>query len=154
MRGLVLSLSRLSPILLVSLLVLSTHLLWAQRKSPPEEIPVQLFDAPTQLVAVSEAQTLLHFNYRGLPLSFRQNQSQTESWMRFFPPDNTGDYGRPLTFASTYGNVHHETLNTADELEYYGYHIPWAGSLIVRICQQAKVQPHVTRVLKVLRPRF
>jgi len=154
MRGSVLSLSRLSPILLVSFLVLSTHLLWAQRKPPPEEIPVQLFDAPTQLVVVSEAQTRLHFAYRGLPLSFNQNQSPTESRMRFFLPDNRVDYGLPLTFASTYDKVHHETLNSADELEYYGHHIPWAGSFIVRICKQAKVHPHVTRVLSVLRPKF
>ena len=41
MRGLVLSLSRLSPILLVSLLMLSTHLLWAQRASTLEESAVQ-----------------------------------------------------------------------------------------------------------------
>ena len=38
MRGLVLSLSHLSSILLVSLLVLSTHLLWAQRKSPLAQV--------------------------------------------------------------------------------------------------------------------
>jgi hypothetical protein len=185
MRGLVLSLSHLSSILLVSLLVLSTHLLWAQRKSPLEEIPVQLFDTPAQLATVSEAQTHLHFTYKGLPLSFRQNQGQTESWMRFFPPHNTGDYRPPtntkavldqatrtaelraeekyfigsapskwLTFAPTYGKVHHEAIYRVDELEYYRHHIPWAGSLIVRICRQAKAHPHVTHVLKVLRPQF
>ena len=182
MRGLLLSLSHLSPILLVSLLVLSTHLSWAQRKSPLEEIPVQLLDTPAQLATVSEA---LHFTDRGLPLSFTQNQGQTESWMRFFPPHNTSDYRLPtntkavldqatrtaelrgkekyflssapskwLTFAPPYGKAHHETLDSVDELEYYAHHIPRAGSLIVRICQQAKVHPHVTRVLKVLRPQF
>jgi hypothetical protein len=180
MRGLVLSLSHLSPILLVSLLVLSTHLLWAQRKSPLEEIPVQLLDTPAQLAIVSEA---LHFTDRGLPLSFPQNQGQTESWKKFFPAYNTGGYRSPtnavldrvtrmaglrseekyftgstpskwLTFVPTYGNVHVETIYRVDELEYYGHQIPWAGSLMLRICQQAKVHPHVTRVLKVLRPRF
>ncbi len=156
MRGLVLSLSHLSPILLVSLLVLSTHLSWAQRKSSLEEIPLQLPDAPSQLATVSEAQTHLHFTYRGrgLPLSFKQSQGQTESWMRFFPHHNAADYRLPLTFAPTYGKVHHETLYRVDELEYYGHHIPWASPLIVRVCQQAKIHPHVTRALKVLRPRF
>jgi hypothetical protein len=185
MRGLVLALSHLSSILLVSLLVLSTHSLWAQRKSFLEEIPVQRFDTPAQFATGSEAQTHLHFTYRGLPLSFRQNQGQTESWMRFFPDHNTGDYRLPtdskavldqatrtaelrgeekyligsapskwLTFAPTNGKAHHETIYRVDELEYYAHHVPWAGSLIVRICQQAKVHPHVTRVLKVLRPRF
>ena len=183
MRGLVPSLSHLSSILLVSLLVLSTHLLWAQRKSPLEEIPVQLFDAPSQLATVSEAQTHLQFTYRGLPLSF-ENQGQTESWMRFFSHHTDEDHlptntkavldqaigtaelrgkekyfigsapSKWLTFAPTYGKVHHETIYRVDELEYYGHHIPLVGSLIVRICQQAKVHPHVTRVLKVLRPQF
>jgi hypothetical protein len=185
MRGLVLSLSHLCSILLVSLLVPSTYLLWAQRKSPLEEIPVQLVDAPSQLATVSKVQTHLHFTDRGLPPSFRQNQVQAESGMRFFAAYNAGDYRLPtntkavldqatrtaelrgeekyfigsapskwLTFALTYGKVHHETIYGANELEYYGRHIPWAGSLIVRICQQARVHPHVTRVLKVLRPQF
>jgi hypothetical protein len=180
MRGLVLSLSHLSPILLVSLLVLSTHLLWAQRKSPREEIPVQLFDAPAQLATVSEAPTHLHF--RGLPLSFEQHRRQTESLMRLYP-NPIGDFRPPintkavldqstgtpelrgkekyfigsapskwLTFAPTYGKVHHEMTYGVDELEYYAHHIPWAGSFIVRICQQAKAHPHVTRVLKILLP--
>jgi len=185
MRDLFLSFSHPSPILLVGLLVLSTHLLWAQRKSPLEEIPIQLFDTPAHFATVSETQTHLHFTYRELPVSFRQNQGQTESSIRSFRPYNTGDYRLPtntkaeldqatrtadlrgeekyfvgsapskwLTFAPTYGKVHHETIYGADELEYYGRHIPWVGSLIVRVCQQAKVHPQVTRVLKVLRPQF
>jgi hypothetical protein len=180
MRGLVLSLSHLSLILLVSLLVLSTHLLWAQRQSPLEKIPVQILDAPAQLATVSEAPTHLHF--RGLSLSFGQNQSQTELWMRF-RPNPIGDYRPPinteamldqtsrtpelrgrekyfigsapskwLTFAPTYGKIPHEMIYSVDEVEYYAHRIPWAGALIVRICQQAKVHPHVTRVLKILLP--
>ena len=183
MRGLVFSLSHLSPILLVSILVLSTHLLWGQRESPVEEIPVQLFDAPSQIATLSEAQTHLHFTYIGLPLSLEQNQGNTESWRRFSSYQNVRDYRLPtntkavpdqatgtadlrgenkyfigsapsegLTFA--HGKVHHEMIYRVDELEYYGHRIPWVGSLIVRISQQAKVHPHVTRVLKVIRPQF
>ena len=185
MRGLILSLSHLSSILLVGFFVLSTHLLWAQGKPPLEAPPAQLFDAPSQLATVSEAQTHLPFTDRGLPPSFRQNQGQTESWMRFFPPYNKGDYRLPtnteaaldqaartaelrgeekysidsapskwLTFAPIYGKVHHETIYSVDQPEYYAQHIPWAGSFILRICRQAKVHPHVTRVLKAFRPQF
>lgn len=185
MRGLGLSLPHLSSILLVSLLVLSTQLLWAQGKSRLQTIPVQLFDGPSQLAPVSEAQTHRPFTYRGLPLSFRQNQGQAESWMRFSPPYNTGHYRLPintetvldqaartaelpgkkkyfignasskwLTFAPAHGKVHPETSDRVDEVEYYAQHIPWAGSLILRIRQQAKVHPHVTRVLKVFQPKF
>jgi len=184
MRGVVLSLSHLSSILLVSLLVLSTHVLWAQRTSTLEESAVQIPDAPSRVATVSEAQTHLHLTYKGLPLSFKQNQGQTESWMRFFP-DHTG-YDRLsintnavlnrytgtaefwgknkyfidsapnkwMTFAPTFGNVHHETIHGAKDLEHYGHHIPWAGSVIERIGQQAKAHPHVTSVLKTVHPRF
>ena len=184
MRGLVPSLSHLSSILLVSLLVLSTHVLWSQGTSTPEDSAVQLPDAPSWVAAVSEAQTHFHLTYKGLPLSFRQNQGQTESWIRFFP-DHTGydrlsinastmlnqDSGTAefwgknkyfigstpakwMTFAPTLGHAHHETIHGANDLEYYGHHIPWAGSVILRIGQQAKAHPHITTVLKSVHPKF
>jgi hypothetical protein len=184
MRGLVLSLSHLSSILLVSLLVLYAHVLWAQRTSTLEESAVQLPDAPSQVATVSEAQTQLYLTYKGLPLSFKQNQGQTESWMRFFP-DQTG-YDSPsinantalnqhtgtaefwcktkyfmgsvptkwMTFARTLGHVPHETIHGADDFEYYGHHVPWAGSVMLRIGQQARAHPHITSVLKTVHPRF
>jgi hypothetical protein len=168
MRGLLLSLSHFSSILLVSLFVLCTHPLWAQRTSTVEESAVQLPDAP------SEAQTRLRLTYKGLPLSFKQNQGQAESWMRFFP-DRTG-YDRLsvninavlsqdtktaefwgknryfigsaptkwMTFAPPLGPVHHETF----------YGTPWAGSVILRIGDQAKAHPHITSLLKTVHPRF
>jgi hypothetical protein len=177
MLGLALSLSRFSPALF-SLLVFSAHVLWAQRSSPLQEIPVQLLGTPAQLVTVSEAPAHPHFTFGGLPLSFEQNQGPTESRMRFFPHRKIGDY-RPstnttavfewrgeekylvasapskwLTFAPASGKANRETIHGVDELEYYGHQIPWAGSLIVRICRQAKVHPHITSVLKALHPQF
>jgi hypothetical protein len=184
MRGLVLSLSHLSSTLLVSLLVLSTHVLWAQRTSTLEESAVQLPDAPSRVATVSEAQTRLHPTYKGLPLSFRQNQGQTESWMRFFSNDTGYDrlsintnavlnqdrgtakfWGKNeyfigsaptkwMTFAPTFGHVHHETIHGVNDLDYYAHHIPWAGSAILRIGQQAKAHPYITSALKIVHPRF
>jgi hypothetical protein len=184
MRRLVLSLSHLSSILLVSLLVLSTNVMWAQRTSTIEESAIQLPDAPSQVATVLEAQTHLHLTYKGLPLSFKQNQGQTESRMRFFS-DKTGhdrlsintnavlnhDRGTAefwgnnkyfigsaptkwMTFAPTFGHVHDETVHGANDLESYGHHMPWAGSVILRIGQQAKAHPHITSVLKTVHPRF
>jgi hypothetical protein len=171
MRGVVLSLSHVSSILLVSLLVLSTHVLWAQRTSPLEDITVQLPDAPH-----------VHLTYKRLPLSFKQIQGQTESGMRF-SADHTG-YDRPvnntdavlgqdirttefwgkdrycstptkwMTVAPAYDQVHHETIHGANDLEYYGHHIPWAGSIVQRIGQQAKAHPHITSVVKMVQPQF
>ena len=60
MRDLALSLSHLSPILLVSLLMLSTHLSCAQSKSPLEKLQIQLVDTPAPFARVSEAQTRMH----------------------------------------------------------------------------------------------
>ena len=59
-----------------------------------------------------------------------------------------------LTFAPTYGKVPHETTYRVENLEHYGHRIPWACSIILRIGQQAKAHPHVTRVLTVLKPRL
>lgn len=176
--------AHLSSILLVSWLALSTHVLWAQRTSTPEETAARLPDAPSRVATASEAQTRLHLSYRGLPLSFRQNQGHTESWMRFFS-DETGydrrsinttavlnqDRGTTefwgnnkyvmgsaptkwMTFAPTFGHVHHETIQSTNDLEYYGHHMPWAGSIILRLSQQARAHPHITSVLKAVHPRF
>ena len=184
MRGLFLSFSHRSPILLVGLLVLSTHLLWAQRTSPLAKIPIQFLDTPAPFARVSDAQTRLHLTYRRLPLTFEQNQGQTESPMRFFarypgydrlpinttaalyPATRTDElWGKEkyligsapskwLTIAPTYGKVPRETTYGVENLEHYGQRIPWAGSIILRIGQQAKAHPHVTRVLTSLKPRF
>jgi hypothetical protein len=170
-RGSFLSSTHLSPILLLNLLVLSTHVLWAQRTSPLEESAVQLPDAPH-----------VHLTYKRLPLTFKQNQGQAESWMRFFPDhtsydrllintnavlgQNTAEFWgknrffprsastKWMTFAPAYGQVHHETIHGANDLDYYGHHIPWAGSIVLRVGQQAKAHRHITSVLKMVQPRF
>jgi hypothetical protein len=184
MRGLVLSRLHLSSILLVSLLVLSTQVLWAQTTRSLEESAVQLPDAPSRGATVSEAQTSFHLTSKGLPLSLRQNQGQTESWMRFFSDEtgydrlsintnavlnqdrataefwgkNKGFMGSApakwMTFAPPFGHVYRETIHGANDLEYYGHHLPWAGSFILRIGQQAQAHPHITSVLRTVHPQF
>ena len=184
MRGVFLSFSRRSPILLVGLLLLSTHLLRAQRTSPPEKIPIQLLDTPAPFARVSKAQTRLHLISRRLPLTFEQHPGRTESGMTLVPhypdryrlPINTDAALSPaprtaelwgkekylignatskwLTFAPTYGEVPRETTYNVENLEHLAHQIPWVGPIILRIGQQAKAHPHFTRVLKVIKPRF
>jgi len=184
MRGLFLSFSDRSPILLVGSLLLSTHLLWAQRTSPLEKIPIQLLATPAPFATVSEAQTRLHLTFRRLPLTIEKNRGQTESRMRSLPyypdyyrlPINTNATLYPatrtaelwgkekyligsapskwLTFAPAHGNVPCQTTYRVENLEQFGHRIPWIGSIILRIGQQAKAHPHVTRVLTVLKPRL
>ena len=49
-----------------------------------------------------------------------------------------------LTLAPACSKTHCRTIRHADDLEYYVHEIPWAGSIILRICQQARVRPHIT----------
>lgn len=184
MRGLVLSFSRQSAILLLGSLLLPTHLLWAEKASPPAKIAIQLLGTPAAFARVSQAQTRRHFTYRELPLTFEQNSGQTESRMRSFPnyPDQsrlpintsaapcpatrmTGLLGkqsylignRPskwLTFAPTYSKVPRETTYSIENLEHLAHNIPWIGPTVLRIGQQAKAHPHFTRLFKVIKPRF
>jgi hypothetical protein len=85
MRGLVLSLSYPSSIMLIGLLVLSTRFLCAQGTLPQEKISIQLLDTPAPFAGVSEVQTPLRLTYGRLPRTFEQNQGQTDSRIRFFP---------------------------------------------------------------------
>ena len=57
--------------------------------------------------------------------AFTQKQSSS-----FFP------LMKGMTFAPTFGQVRPETIHGANGLESYGHHIPWAGSVILRISQQ------------------
>jgi hypothetical protein len=168
MRGLLPSLSQVSSRLLFGLLVLSTHLLWAQGTSTREESTVPFPDAP------SEVETHLHLTHEEFHLTFKQNQGQTYSSMRFFP-DHTGydrlsvnsdavlsqDSGtiefrdpneyfigstptKRMTFAPIFGHVHQETIHC----------IPWVGPVVLRIGKEAEAHPHIATVLKTVRPQF
>jgi hypothetical protein len=87
------------------------------------------------------------------PAALNQDSGTTEFWgknkyfMRSAPI-------KWMTFSPVFGNVHHETIHGANDLEYYGHHMPWAGSVILRISQQAKAHPHIASVLKAVHPRF
>ena len=62
MRGLFLPFRHVSLIVLVELLVLSPHFLWAQRTLPLEKIPIHLLDTPAPFARVSEIQIPLTEN--------------------------------------------------------------------------------------------
>jgi hypothetical protein len=168
MLGSILSVSHLSPHLLIGLLVLSTHLLWGQGTSTREGGAIPLPDAPL------EAQTHLDLTHKEFHLTLKQNEGQTEPSLRFFL-DHAG-YDRPsvninaalsrdiktiqfsdpnkyfigsaptnrITFSPIFGHAHHDTIPA----------IPWARPLIVRIGEQVKAHPHITTILKTVHPRF
>ena len=158
MRGLVHSRSHISSVLLVSVWVLSTHVLWAQRESTPEESGVPLPDAPSRVATVSEAQTRFHLTYDPLlsmntSAVLNHDTGTPEFWSKdkYFIGSALPKW---MTFAPSFGQVHHETPHGGNDLDYYGHHIPWAGSAILRIGQQAKAHPHITTVLKSVHPKL
>ena len=134
MRGSFLSCIRVWLVLLLSLWMFSTHVLWAQRTSPLEDSAAHLPDAPAPAATVPEPHTNLHLTCRGSPLTFRQNRDGTldqrtsvgKPWGRdrFFIGDALA---KGMTYAPAYGHAYHETIHGAHDLQYYGHHIPGAG---------------------------
>ena len=175
MRRQHLVLGKLFATLLVSLLVLSAHMLWAQITQAPEE--VRLLNSSMQLQPVPEARTRLGPVSDGLAMSFEAARRQIELQARFFRtptnkqaalnlPRRTGTaelLGNARDFSgrvssqwltTTDATVHYSTMQPPDHLRNLGHHVPWAGPIILRVSQQAKAHRHVTGVLKLLQPQF
>src|ERR1017187_614179 len=96
-------------------------------------------------------ETKLGYVTPGLQPSF------TASYKEAFTQKQSSPFSAPMkwmTFAPTFGQVRHETIHSANGLESSGHHTPWAGSVILRVSQQVKAHPHITRALQVVQPRF
>jgi hypothetical protein len=170
MRGLFHRFSLAFPIVWIGLIVLSTHSLWTQSTSSPEETTVELPDAPTPVATVSDPQVNFRLAYRSFPLICGQKQDRTESWIQFSPHqpsyDRLPELGREgghstgrapskwMTFVPVDVQGHLTTNPNAKDLEYYSHHLGGAGAIIRGISRQAKAHPHVTNVLKLFHPRF
>jgi hypothetical protein len=170
-------LRHLFPILLANSLVLCTHALRAQKSLPLEENYARIFDRPIPLVSVPEATDDLGPALGVLPEAPR---SQTELSVELFSYDHTLTNTRAVlnlqqptgtavlpgkakyfTFSAltqwptpANSSVPYPTIHPADYFQYYGRHIPWVGAIIPRVSRQAEAHPHVTGVLKLLKPQF
>jgi hypothetical protein len=76
-----------------------------------------------------------------------------ESWtaVKFFPGRNPSAWAK---FAPNYPAVHHDAINHSDDPEYYARHVPWVGAIAMRVFQQSKAHPRLTRVFQVIQPQF
>ena len=140
--------------------------------------------APPTMVSEPQTQLHLTDGGLPLPLTFEQNREQTEPRVRFglhypryyrLPIDTNAaldqrtrtaklrgndrifigsTLANGMTFAPAYGQVYREAIHGAHDLEYYGHHIPGAGSIVLRIGQQARAHPHITSVLRMVQPQF
>lgn len=138
-----------------------------------------MFDHPIQLESAPEAKPHPGPAFETLPDSPRSQTESREKLFRTSPyhvsintqaalnlqqPTGTADsLGKSKYLivspssqwlTSAYGKAHYGTIQPADHLQHYGHHIPWAGPTILRVSQQAKNHPHVTSVLKLLKPQF
>jgi len=166
---------RALSILLAGPLVFSTHLLWAQ-KSPPRE-QIQLQTSGRQLAPIPEAtshpgtvpetlpeaprsqtesrEKLFHIRYHyalidtQAALNLRQPTRTAELPGEYFPSRASSQWLTPV-----YGTLHHPTIQPTDLLQYYGRHVPGAIPTILRVSQQVKAHPQVTGVLKLFTPQF
>jgi hypothetical protein len=176
MRRYLLDRGHLFSTLLVSLLVLSTHLLWAQITQPIDDISVRLFDGPIQPAPDPEARTHLGPVPEGLALSPEPQARLFSPFTSYCQPTNhqaASNLQHPTGLAELLGKakyftgsassqwlrsadarVHYPTIHSSDHLQYYGHRIPWAGPMVLRVSQQAKAHPHITGVLKLLQPQF
>jgi len=59
-----------------------------------------------------------------------------------------------LTSVPIYGKVLRGATSPADDLEYYGNHIPLAGWAVRGISAKAKSHPHLARVFQIVQPQF
>lgn len=173
--------SRPFPILLVGWLALSTCLLWG---APPiEKVPTQLLANSTSVAGVSEDQISQYLAQR-LPLLIWGNPGRASSPKTSFNRypnsyhlplrNNVGlsldtaaadfwskqkywmsiDSEERVGFVVSYSEVFPETPNPVNDWERYARQIPWAGSIIQRVCREAKAHPRITRVVTMLRPEI
>jgi hypothetical protein len=160
------ALLRLSPILLLSLLVLSVPVTWAQRTLLAKQTSIQLAKNTVPFAAALEAQTHLFHFHDTMPLSFTPNLGQTGPGLGFIsrragydlllPTNKPAELGAKANYwiatrwlTNVPDNVHQRTVYTRD-LQFYSQRLPLVGKTMLRIARQADSHPRATRVLRLI----
>ena len=136
----------LFPILLASLLGFSTHSLWAQ-KSPllDHSVPAELPEAPRSQTGLRVE--LFRFSYHHTLINAQGPLNlQPTAEAQYFTGSASSQW-----LTSVYGKISYPRVQRADH-QFYGHHIPWAGSIIPRVSKQAQAHPRVTNIIKLLEP--
>ena len=112
-----------------------------------QSLPVGIYSRPRFAVA---PETYLFSTKKSMDLtSFTSAQllSQFGNWP-------AGSFKTSVPFDRTYGTAPYAMQASAPSIEQYVRHIPAAGPMIARICQETKAHPRITRALSMFRPDF
>jgi hypothetical protein len=157
MGGLFLWFPHRSPILMLSLLLFTTHFMMGQKTSASGESPVELPDAPLPSTTTPDVQPHFDFHSRDDRLPSRSDVPPSP---KIGTPGSSGKKTHSMDSAplrwSTPGNDqgNHGTAHGANVLDHLSQHIPFANSVIMRASRLTKAHPHFARIIKVLKPKL
>lgn len=168
--------ARSSSKVILGSLLMCVPLLLAQNTTAPVDAKKDLPDAPMPVTSTSPSQNNLSFRQGALPPSFDTNRTQSESLRgmsaaterppfhmnaptseksRFIGKDMKGAGRSPANlFALDPISGHANHTATHSSTQWYTSHIPWAGPIVRRGLQISKAHPHLTTVIKTLKPRL
>jgi hypothetical protein len=170
------SCARSSSKAILGSLVMWVSLSLAQNTTVPAEAKKELPDAPMQVTSSSPSQNNLSFRLGAVPPRFDTNRLQGESWMGISPASerltfntqalasaksksdgkNITIAGRSVanrfTFEPIGGHASHPATHGGNE--WYTNHIPWAGPIVRRGLKISKAHPHLTTVIKTIKPKL
>jgi hypothetical protein len=154
MRGLVLGSGHVGSVLLLSVLVVSTCLSQAQGITSRNQSSFQLPDAPSAVAGVSDGSKDLHIFDKRSTLHLLRDGNHSSWWISSSWNPVVSARARGLTFVPNYGHVQLPATHSVDDWQYYGHRIPVAGSVAMRVAQEAQAHPRVASLFKIIQPQF
>jgi len=170
------SCARSSSKAILGSLLMCVPLLLAQNTTAPVDPKKDLPDAPMPVTSASPSPGDPSFRPSALPPSFDTNRTQGESFRgmsaaierptfnrnalapeksRFIGKDMKGAGRSPVNlFALDPIGGHANRTAMQSSTQWYTSHIPWAGPIMRRGLQISKAHPHLTTVIKTLKPRL
>ena len=159
-----------SAYLLLSLMpVLSAAVLSSQEKSSSPYWTNSAPDAPSALKTIIRSEQVFNLSFRRFTLSSERGGSlatssalRSNSNLALRREDQTGEPcdhsksvfglnpGKEVMLPTSNAAISRHTVQGSNELENYIHHIPLAGPMLLRVSQE----PHLTRVFRVVQPRF
>jgi hypothetical protein len=168
-------------VMLLSVLMVFTCFSQAQKITSHKESGFQFPDAPSAVLRVSDVPKDLHIFDKSSTLHLRPDANNSSWWMssswngnratrspHTIRDENTrmaelfrrdehlvlGARAGWLTFVSSYGHLQPSATHNVDDWQHFGYQIPLAGSVVLRVAQEAQAHPRLVSIFKIIQPHF